>query len=70
MLFSLLCNPMYTLQLLHTSRQNTVCKLKVAYNNAIHSLMGFPRWFSANAMFFNEGILSFAVVTLGWLLHS
>ena len=65
MLFRSLCNPMYTLQLLHTSRQNTICKLKVAYNNAIHSLMGYPRWRSASAMFFNEGILSFAEVTLG-----
>ena len=44
MLFRSLCNPMYTLQLLHTSRQNTICKLKVAYNNAIHSLMGYARW--------------------------
>ena len=59
LLFRSFCYPLYTSQLWRTFNQCKYYKLKVAYNNAFRSLMGYPRWCSASAMFVSEGILSF-----------
>ena len=52
-LFHAYCTPMYTAHLSYRFRENSMRKLRVAYNDFMRMLIDLPRFASASEMFAN-----------------
>lgn len=55
-LFRAHCTPLYTAHLWSNYSKASLCKLQVAYNDALRILLRRPRWCSASEMFVAAGV--------------
>ena len=58
-LYKTYCSTRYCSALGFNSIKTALTKLKIAYNNNLHRLLGLPEYNSASEMFVNLNILSF-----------